>query len=223
MTLSRSEQLNELKNLLDLLEDHRIAVVRTSVVPRFLSAGRVRISWPALDADLPWNLEVETAETYRRWVLAGAFSAQLFDGALLQMTFDYRNDELIGHRLAYIPSPYELRSIWADGDSIYDVLDLVTDGRADDVLLRGSLRFDYDPGAAAPMHSASHLTLLSVNARIPAVGPLSLGHFVRFIFKHFYPEEWRDNAFLRSWGLDYGTRTISQNDTYEMHVGWNSR
>ena len=139
----------------------------------------------------------------------------------MQLSFDYEGDELIRHRLAYVPCPYTLERLDFT-DSLFEMLELSDALRPDEIRLAAPIRFDFDSHAARADHSASHFTLLSPEARIPAIGPLSLGHFVRFIFRHFYPSEWHEFPFLE-WPVDYGHRTIDAADTLQVHMGWTSQ
>lgn len=223
MAPTAKEQLSEVKNLLDLLVDRGIAVTRTSVIQQHMGRGRSRITWPRVGVEPPWDAPAETPATYRAWLEAGAYSARLRDGALLQISFDYEDDELVAHRLCFMPCPYDLLDDEIRDWDIFEAIELLSGSSADQVRVAGPVRFDFDQRVARPGHSASHLTLVSPQTRIPTVAPLSLGHFVRFIFRHFYPDEWTANAFLREWGMEYAKHTIEVDDTYEVHVGWTTR
>ena len=114
----------------------------------------------------------------------------LFDGSLLQLTFDLRGSGLVGHRIGYIPCLFLLdeegRALLRS-EPILDVIELFR-GRGEKYLrLRTPIRFDFDPDAATERHPASHMTLNHPNCRIPVRGPLGLGHFIKFVFWHFYP------------------------------------
>jgi len=83
--------------------------------------------------------------------------------------------------------------------------------------LRTPLRFEYDPNNASDGHPICHAHFLWSHCRCSVVAPLSLGHFVKFIFHHFYPELWQKHAFLREWPTDLGNRTISGGQESILH------
>jgi hypothetical protein len=67
-------------------------------------------------------------------------------------------------------------------------------------------------------HSAAHLHINHEDARIPIYGPISIGHFVRFVGKQFYRNEWNDSAALKSWPLRFWKRTVSTDEDKEIHL-----
>jgi len=83
---------------------------------------------------------------------------------------------------------------------------------------RATLRFDYDPGRAATDHPGAHLHFCGEGSRWPTFGPLSVGHFVRFVFRHHYPDIWAEHEFLRQWPIQRGVRCITQADCEQLFV-----
>jgi hypothetical protein len=84
--------------------------------------------------------------------------------------------------------------------------------------LRATLRFDYDIEKACVGHSGSHLHFCGENSRWPVFGPLSLGHFVQFIFRHHYPDLWWQHQLIRDWPKPFGDRCITQPEEFELFV-----
>jgi hypothetical protein len=84
--------------------------------------------------------------------------------------------------------------------------------------LRSALRFDFDQDAATQAHPASHLTIAHQDCRIAVFAPLSVGHFVRFVFRNFYPHAWKDHAFLRDWPLHQFNRCIHTDHRNELFI-----
>ena len=89
----------------------------------------------------------------------------------------------------------------------------------DNFRLRTPIRFDYDPDNARENHPASHLHLCHSECRIPVFAPLSIGHFVHFIFCNFYPELWNECSFLRDHSCDYYADTITLEQKKRLHIG----
>ncbi len=99
------------------------------------------------------------AELYRSFRSERAFSVLLPDGAMLQLTYEYRRQVLERSRLAFLPSP-DLTSFESDPE-VY-----LQDSLYADVLNPGVVpfpfRFDYDARQGVfkeKTHPKSHLTL----------------------------------------------------------------
>jgi len=159
-----------------------------------------------------------TISDYYNCLTNGAYSAVLLDGAILQISYDFEGDELIAHRLVYYPCPFEVDTELLLSEPIVDIIELYQSGSGTHVRLRSPLRFDYERDAQQPGHPAVHLTLLYEHCRWAIVAPLSPGHFVRFIFRHFYPHLWEVHDFLRNWPQELGHRTITEEEERILHV-----
>ncbi|MFE7706442.1 DUF2290 domain-containing protein [Streptomyces sp. NPDC057486] len=101
MTTTRTVS-EEVRNLLDYLLNAEIAAYTNTVC-----VSGTRVSWHATDPGIPFLVSRgdPTLQDYQRWAQAGAYSALLLDGALLQITYDIEAGEIAGHRLACIPLP----------------------------------------------------------------------------------------------------------------------
>lgn len=214
---------NEIENLLGILIGSEIAILASPAVLLPLATGSERVTWaPGQGSGELFRTETCTIDCYSSWLGSGEYSAILLDGAILQITYDFRGRSLSGHRLAYIPCPFDVSPEELRLDPLSDVVELYRSGGPDLVRLRCPLRFDYDPDSASREHSASHFTLLWDHCRCPTIGPLSLGHFVRFVFRSFYPELWGMHSFLREWPQETLQRTISLDDEHLLHIAWRS-
>ena len=90
--------------------------------------------------------DIAYAEIYQHLVQAGAYSAKMFDGALVQMMYKFSNGNLQSHRLAFFPSPH--LEEFQNNPDIY-----IEDEVYADVIARNivpfPLRFDYDARTAS--------------------------------------------------------------------------
>lgn len=220
MTTTRSVR-DEVKNVLDYLLDAELAHYVNDVA----MAGAT-VTWHALDKSAPFNVSHHgdpSVDQYIAWASAGAYSALLFDGSLLQISFSVDGGEIAGHRLAYVPCPYDIdRELLDLGMPIVDVVDGY---RSSDPILRSPLRFDFDPRAAGPRHPASHLTINGSDCRIACAAPLHTLRFVDFVFRQFYPALWlAHEPFFRpaAW-LHAGPGTLSTDDQRGLHLSWDHR
>ncbi len=206
----------ELENFLDLLFEAEIALYTTPVVIEHRHRRGQRITWgnSSSNGEL-FRGDFATVAEYKAWLEDGVFSALLFDGALLQLSFDLKGETIVGHRLAYYPCPYNLDLDLARSEPLLDVIDLYANEMP---RLRTPLRFDYDPDASKPGHPASHLTLSSHDCRWAIRGPLSLGHFIQFVFRHFYVELWQVHPFLRDWPVYSAGACIEDEETKWLYI-----
>lgn len=208
---------DQIKNTIDYLIGADLALYANEV-----SMSPSRVSWHSHNKSAPFltTREHPTIDQYMAWVTAGAYSAILLDGSLLQLTYDVSGGDVVGHRLAYIPCPYDLdANLLAQGEPIVDVVDLYRDS---DAALRSPVRFEYDPRSAKPGHPAVHLTINAPGCRIACVAPLHVLRFVDFVFRHFYPELWRAHQpFFYAAGWQHiGTAAIADEEHRNVHLMW---
>jgi hypothetical protein len=210
---------DELDSLLSYLSDSAIALYITPV-----SMGTSRVSWHPTSGALmatPGRRATRLAD-YLYWVEAGHYSAILYDGALLQVTYDIEGSKVVGHRLAYIPCPFELDFDLLLTEAVGDIVRIYAAAPgAEDLLLSGAIRFDYDQAAAGPGHPASHLTFNSTDCRIACHAPVRLGNFADFIFRNFYSTLWKAHPYFNLMPRSqWGARTLSDSDADRMHIAW---
>ena len=114
-----------------------------------------------------------------------AFNMKLLDGALVQLMYEFDDNGLSKHRLAYLPSPVLLAFEEAETEYLDDELYL-------DIIMKNivhiPIRFDYDKDCACSVeHPASHLTLGQYkNCRIPVKSPVEPALFFDFVLRNFY-------------------------------------
>lgn len=216
-----NELRGDIDGFLRLLTAADIAIFTNPVVARRSSSGSDRVSWKSATGGALSLFNIHRIQAYRSWVAEGSYSAVLYDGALLQMSFEVVGNQVIRHRLAYVPTPLELDSAWLRSDPFLEVFDThLAAAEHNDFCLRGSVRFDFDLEAAAVEHPAAHLTFGGDGVRIPLIGPVSVGHFARFVFHNFYPQLWEAHTFLRTLRQRRGERTISLPEQERIHLAW---
>ena len=142
---------------------------------------------------------------YREALEQRHFLVLLLDGAMLQCAFRFEEGEVCWHRLCYLPCPVALDDEMIGQLSIAEIIDLSS---ASEIRLVAPLRFDFDPSRSNMTHPASHLTIGKGTCRLPVFGPLSLGHFVRFVLQQYYQSEEGRTSDLRSIPLSLWRRTL---------------
>src|SRR5438477_9395686 len=195
---------DDIQNALDFLLEAELALYTNAV-----SVTPTRLSWHdfgSLDRFLIGR-SYTTVEQYLAWVRAGAYSALLRDGSLLQLTYDVKDGVIAGHRLAYVPCPVVVdQELLREGEPLADVVPLYLDAGAPGLTMRSPVRFDFDPAVARPGHPAAHFSINSADCRVACVAPVHPYRFIDFIFRHFYPafrrvhESWFEPAARRHLG-----------------------
>ena len=219
--MTPNQVFSQVRDLIDLLLDNEIAITANSVVCE-RSGPRSRITWQSsIGSWMPLTQsEFATIEEYRNYILNQSYSVVLFDGSLMQVTYDFHRNDIEGHRLCYYPCPFEVDPGDLQILPILDVVDYYREETDKYLRLRSPIRFDYAPRNADRGHPASHVHFLRPSCRCAVVGAISLGHFCRFIFSHFYPDLWRGYSFIRSFPLSYETRTIIPDEEYNLHFAY---
>lgn len=147
------------------------------------------------------------------------FNFCLYDGGLIQIEYFIKDDEIFKHRLCYIPCPFSYDPLSWEGIALSDIpsmmsaSDLLKDAR-----LTSPIRFDFDAEFSDEKHAFSHLTLNKSSCRVPAYGPISLGHFFRFILRYFYEVEFDLGLGWEEFRPKLYSRTLIHPSPHEMHI-----
>lgn len=212
----------EVKQVLDALSDLSLISYANSV-----SESQSSVSWSTREADRTAFLlsrDDLTVSGYLHWLENSQFSALFHDGSLLQISYSFSGHEIVGHRLAYVPCPVfldeECVEMIDEGVPLADVVraQLVNE---QNILMKTSVRFDFDPYAASSEHAASHFTINSVDCRIPCYSPMRVGRFVEFVFQHFYAGAYSRHGYLRDMALaGWFKPSINPEHRAPIHLNW---
>jgi hypothetical protein len=209
---------DQISNILDYLTDAKLALYANPV-----SMDDTSVSWHSQNPAAPFLITHAhpSVDQYMAWVSAGAYSAALFEGSLLQLAYQLEGSEVVGHRLAYIPCPYDVDTeLLAEGMPIADVVDLY---RGSESAMRSPLRFEFDLRSATSAHPAAHLTINTTDCRIACVAPVHALRFVDFVFRHFYSALWEVHQdFFRAAAWQHiGPVILGADDRDAVHLMWN--
>ena len=208
----------EVEGVLDYLVESEIALHVNTVSNELGSVSWRRFG--SAERFLPNRGRPSTSD-YRGWLVAGDYSAVLYDGALIQLTYQVDGAMLTTHRLAYVPPPFHMDVDMLQSFPLVDVFDLYAQGSTTDVVLSTVLRFDFDSAAAREGHPASHLTLNHPDCRIACIAPVRVGLFFEFVFRHFYYSLWRAHPFFG--GLPksgWGRVSATEGERQGIHMSW---
>lgn len=207
----------------------QLAIDTNSAVER-RSGGETLITWPAgTNGYTLTNNSFGTIYEYRTFLTNRQYTAVLWDGALIQLSYSFEADTMIKHRFGYYPCPigpienFDINSSGDVFDSLLFADDLIlseietSENVGPRLRLRSPLRFDFDIKQQKAGHPASHLHISEGRVRIPVYGPLSIGHFLDFVFRHFYPDIFAARPVIRDWPKKFANRSVSELETRELH------
>lgn len=126
-----------------------------------------------------------------------AFTCLLLDGSLIRAAYAFDGEQLVSHNLLWWPSPFKITKEDLAIGGLLELFDLYSDKSewTNHIVMRTPLRFDLDIKNAKYDHPASHLHMQTANCRIHVDRPISFNRFITFIFRNFYPEEYRKHDF----------------------------
>ncbi len=211
---------NDVDQFITTLYEERLAIDGN---PALLleSPGEAMITWSnettlseLFDLTSTWDEYIETIR--RRW-----FSVVLWDGAYIQCSYTFTGTRLVKHRLCYFPCPISFTQAEASRLTIEEMMSLLEDRELRNRLrLEGPLRFDFDLENGTVGHPPVHLTISRKCCRIPVAYPLSVGHFVRFVFAHFYPAEFAASTRLQGWSSATWDRCLPEIQYDTIFLDW---
>jgi hypothetical protein len=209
----------ELKDFRDLLVSTNVAIAANPITIRNVGSVK-RVTWlsPVTASGPATDFGFASIGEYTQQLLTNAYTVVLFDGSILQVSIDIKHNKIIGHRFSFFPCPFDLQPDDLVELPILDVISLYEESGRDRLRLRSPLRFEFDPNNTTENHPICHVHLLWAHCRCSVVAPLSLGHFIKFIFSNFYPRIWNTHSFLREWPTTMGTRTISVDQESILHL-----
>jgi hypothetical protein len=152
------------------------------------------------------------------------YSFLMRDGGIVQVAYIFDRLQVIRHRLAYYPCPFDITSrdlLAYDGGLVDFIQDVFLSDLESNLLLRSPIRFDYSPGDAKDFHPASHLTLNDPSCRIPVRAPLYFDTFMKFILENFYNDVWLDRAINRRLIYRQENDCLSAHDQGRAFLNWN--
>lgn len=213
-----SKILADYSAVTDELADRKLLIDSRQLIP-FETHQRTMLSWSG-GAHLSYLFgEYFTLDHYRAMLNQRDFCLCFADGGLVQIRYDIEDKDIVSHRLCYFPCPFSFDSGDTEGIALCDVPLLFS---ADELRARfrlaSPIRFDFDADFTDDRHAHSHVSLNKDTFRLPAYGPVSVGHFFRFILRYFYEMEF---ANLSEWEeltpLLY-RRTLQHPAPHEFHL-----
>jgi hypothetical protein len=148
-----------------------------------------------------------------------SYNMRMLDGALLQMMYRFRDNQIESHRLAFFPSPF--LEDFQNNPEIYQD-DLVYAEVIMKNIVPFPIRFDYDSRDEIVVdieHPMSHFTMGQYqNCRIPVTAPITPFHFISFILRNFYNTAYIEYCAKLSVFNDAFEESISRNEEQLIHI-----
>lgn len=210
--------LAEYRSATEELLDRGLLIDSGELIP-FETQLRTMLSWSG-GAHLSYLYgEFTTLDHYRAILKQRDFCFCFADGGVVQIRYDIEDKEISSHRLCYFPCPFSFDAEDLEGISLSDLpLVFNADELRSRLRLASPIRFDFDADIADARHAHSHVSINKETCRLPAYGPVSLGHFLRFILRYFYETEFEN---LSEWDdlapLLY-RRTLQHPPPHEFHL-----
>lgn len=217
--MTPSQVRNDVNQLVTALFQESLAIDGNNAV-LLSAAGESLVTW-SNDTELSGLFGISTWDEYLQTIRKRWYSVVLWDGAFLQCSYTFRGNDLVKHRLCYFPCPIQFSELEASRLTIEEMMGLLEDKEIRERLrLEGPLRFDYSQDAASDSHPPVHLTISRMTCRVPVSYPLSVGHFARFIFSHFYPEQFERSVQLKSWKCTAWDRCLPDVASDAIYLDW---
>lgn len=213
------ELREELLEAYNVLAEIGAVIDSHGVVIREVGRDHVTLSWDTRPALSYLFGSYCTVEQFRELLVRRDFNLCLSDGSCIQIYYEIAEAEIVRHRLAYYPCPVSFDREELAHFGLFDIIDDLAPAEASRRFkLVSPIRFDFDAEVLDDRHPYSHLTFLKDTCRLPVYGPVSVGHFLRFVLRYFH-DEWLQ-AFLDGDLLvpQMWHRTLSVPNTLEMFL-----
>jgi hypothetical protein len=157
------------------------------------------------------------AEMYEEIKRSQDYNIAMADGALIQLQYIFEGEELIKHRLAFLPSP-DL-TVYQNDPEIYES-DIIFAEIVAKNIVTTPIRFDFDKDSfVSDVHPMAHCTIGQYkNCRIPVSSAVSPYRFFEFILSSFYNTAYRDFGALLGTPAMLHPSTITPSEQQKIHI-----
>jgi hypothetical protein len=181
------------------------------------AGGRINVSWTTTPNLGYLFSDFATLEHYQAVLLNRDYNILLADGSIVQVSYQVEGDEVTRHRLCYFPCPFLVDTDEIAEYGLNDLIDLLcADEFQSRLRLVSPVRFDFDAEFFDEYHHYSHMTTIKKTCRVPAFGPLSVGHFLRFVLSYFYQSHFSNDESFDELQARFYSRTLSVPPGHEL-------
>lgn len=183
------------------------------------TAVGIRTSWASTTGLSYLFTDYASVDQYVEMLNRREFSLCFSDGSLLQIDYYVVDGEITSHRLCYVPCPFNYSAADWEGFALSDIPSMMSSAELlRETRLASPIRFDFDAKFSDEKHAHAHLSINKQSCRIPAYGPVSLGHFFRFILRYFYEDEFDVSPWWSDVRPSLYSRTLGHPRPHEMHL-----
>lgn len=213
-----SEILQEFQSAMDELIERGLLIDTNSLIP-FEAQDRTTLSW-SRESRLSYLFgDYPTIDHYRSILERRDFVLCFQDGGLIQIYYEIENGEITKHRLCFFPCPFRFTFEDRQDISLADIPLLFNEVELRQrIKLNSPIRFEYDAELSDDQHAHSHFSLNKETFRMPAYGPISLGHFFRFVLRYFYETEFSGVSTWTELRPRLYSRTLRYPPPHELHL-----
>lgn len=187
----------QMVNTMELL---RISKFATLTIPPTLKTSGVKdssIYWSNARSNEGVNASnFSFIQAYEKVLSNRSFQVLLFDNSILRCSLNFSDDILISQNFSWIPCPLNCFFDYSFEDMISLEPELISERITDksyskeSILLRSTIRFDYDSENDTIDHPSAHIHLQNPETRIYIQEPICFNSFVKHIIKTYYPESY---------------------------------
>lgn len=189
------ELIRELENACIAFVTQQLAIDYLPPIPFAKSNKNTLISWeesPKLSylfrSPAPFN-GTSSIEQYLTVLRNRDFTLLLDDGAVIQISYMVKDNNVRWHRLFYYPCPIAFAYEELTELSILELFEVFNEktllSRVQNV---SPIRFDFDADFSDEVHAHCHATIGKKCCRIPVYGPISINQFFNFIISNYYSD-----------------------------------
>ena len=182
-----------------------------------LSTTRTEVSFEMSECFSLIFRNIPYAEMYEEIKKSQDYNIAMADGALIQLQYIFEDDEVVQHRLAFLPSP-DL-TVYQNDPEIYENDIIFAEILARNIVTT-PIRFDFDRNSfVADEHPMAHCTIGQYkNCRIPVSSAVSPYRFFDFILGSFYSTAYRDFGSILGTSTILHPSTITSNEQQKIHM-----
>lgn len=166
--------------------------IRPNDAPEYNEEGEYiyKISWKNNVGGVNEKI-FSSLDAYCKIVSKRSYQIVLFDNSIVRCAMCFDSEGILkSQNFAYVPCPIDCFS--DENISIDDIVEMINVGllESNKLLMRTTVRFDYDSSNDSEEHPANHVHLQSPGTRISTNGSICFNRFIKHIIEVFYPKSY---------------------------------
>jgi len=228
----------EIERLIVFLLINELILDLNNPIIRELAGNKAVLTWAGAPKTGVIHNQFASISEYMSIAINRDFHFMFNDGGIIQFGYIFDDDKILQQRFCFYPCPLEISQDQIDiiqpSEDFITLFKIILEEELselnnhllEDILhdtrtklkTRSPFRFDFNYSKDNIDHPASHLHVNKRSCRIPVFGPISIGHFMRFIIRSFYPQMFSDYLKLKDWPLSYRSRTVREEHMRDLFI-----